>query len=801
MSKIPQVKNRAAAAIQITAEQLLRIANNQGIEVQEKAPTQFITDKEELAQYQQTKRKDFEDQLRRSSHHIGIWCKYALWEASQKEFERARSVFERALDIDYRNQTLWQKYADMEMKNKFVNHARNVWDRAVTLHPRVDSFWYKYSYMEEMAGACDNARSVFERWMGWEPDDMSWASFINFEMRQGQLSRARDIYERYVALLPTCRAYLKYARWEERLHQRALARRVYERALEELHPTERTEKLLVNFARFEERCKEVDRARVIYQYALTQLAEEEGAAGAEEEVSELKREFVAFEKRHGSRDNIEGAIVAQRREHYNKAVAADVYDFDSWFDFVRLEEAECLAIVGGGGGGGSGSEEALETVRTVYNRAVACVPPVQEKRFWRRYVYLWINYAIFEELVAKDMPRTREVYRACLTLLPHRLFTFGKVWLMAAHLEVRQRDLGAARRLLGQAIGMCGKENIFRGYIELEHQMGEIDRCRAIYGKYIAAMPHNCAAWRNFAALEAAVGETQRARAIFDLAVGSEELDMPEVLWRAYIDWEVGEAEYLRARALHLRLVERSGGHVKTWVAYAQFLAEYGAYVRDVESTEQAGGDVAAARAVFLQGYTQLKTDGLKEERLLLLEAWRDAESEALQGAGAGGDRAHLKEVEGRFPKKIKMRRPVLAADGVTPLGSEEYFDYVFPDDEQKMVGMKFLEKAMAWKKAANAPAPEDDAAGGAPGSPGTPQSPQSAGTASASVSGSASPSEGEEGEEGEEGDMEEMQRQMQGGEGDIDIDEDEAGTGMAVEAVEAGAKQPSSLGKRKKGK
>jgi crooked neck len=62
-------------------------------------------------------------------------------------------VFERALDIDYRNQTLWQKYADMEMKNKFVNHARNVWDRAVTLHPRVDTFWYKYSYMEEMAGA------------------------------------------------------------------------------------------------------------------------------------------------------------------------------------------------------------------------------------------------------------------------------------------------------------------------------------------------------------------------------------------------------------------------------------------------------------------------------------------------------------------------------------------------------------------------------------------------------------------------------------------------------------------------
>jgi crooked neck len=61
-------------------------------------------------------------------------------------------------------------------------------------------------------------------------------------------------------------------------------------------------------------------------------------------------------------------------------------------------------------------------------------------------------------------------------------------------------------------LGMCGKENIFKGYIELELQMGEVDRCRSIYSKYIEVMPHNCAAWRNFAQLEANVGEAPRAR-------------------------------------------------------------------------------------------------------------------------------------------------------------------------------------------------------------------------------------------------------------------------------------------------
>jgi hypothetical protein len=45
------------------------------------------------------------------------------------------------------------------------------------------------------------------------------------------------------------------------------------------------------------------------------------------------------------------------------------------------------------------------------------VPPLQEKRFWRRYIYLWINYAIFEELQAKDMERTREVYRQMLKVV------------------------------------------------------------------------------------------------------------------------------------------------------------------------------------------------------------------------------------------------------------------------------------------------------------------------------------------------------------------------------------------------
>ena len=66
--------------------------------------------------------------------------------------------------------------------------------------------------------------------------------------------------------------------------------------------------------------------------------------------------------------------------------------------------------------------------------------------------------------------------------------------------------------LLVFKLGMCGKQNIFKGYIELELQLGEVDRCRQIYLKYVQSVPHQCDTWQSFAQLEASVGEAARAR-------------------------------------------------------------------------------------------------------------------------------------------------------------------------------------------------------------------------------------------------------------------------------------------------
>lgn len=80
------------------------------------------------------------------------------------------------------------------------------------------------------------------------------------------------------------------------------------------------------------------------------------------------------------------------------------------------------------------------------------------------------------------------------------------------------------------AIGKCPKNKLLKGYIELELQLREFDRCRKLYEKYLEFSPENCTTWIKFAELETILGDMERARGIFELAIGQPRLDMPEVL-------------------------------------------------------------------------------------------------------------------------------------------------------------------------------------------------------------------------------------------------------------------------------
>jgi crooked neck len=696
MQRPVPVKNKQPAATQITAEQILRESKSlQADEFQ--PPVVKITDPEELAQYRMTKRKEFEDNVRRVGRWNGsIWVKYAQWEEQQKDFRRARSVWERALEADSRNTSIWLKYAEMEMRHRFVNHARNVWDRAVTILPRIDQLWYKYIHMEEMLGNVPGARQIFERWMQWEPDHHGWMAYIKMELRYGEVDRARGIYERYVKCIPSVKAWVRYAKFEMKNANPGLARQCYERALEELSEDDIQADLYIKFAEFEEMLDETERARAIYKYALEHF-------GKNEDAAMIRQRYMAFEKQRGDKHGIEDAIFVKRREEYESELKKDPLNYDLWFDLTRLEEE-------------AGD---LEKTRNAYEMAIAALPPNNmEKRYWQRYIYIWIKYALFEELVAGDMDRTREVYKACLKLIPHQYFTFAKVWIMAAQFEIRQHRLDAARKIFGMAIGMCPKNKLFRSYIEMELSLGNIDRCRTLYEKHLEFNPASAAAWGQFAELEAALGETERARALYEIAISQPEMDMPEALWKAYIDFEISEGSRKNARAIYERLLEKTQ-HVKVWLSYAKFEAT----PLNVLAAEQEGDEVSetameedeyddskhetihqsdrirTARGVYSRGFKslrELQADS-KEEAVMVLEAWRKLEKEALE-AGIGSQE-ELSSIEKKMPKRVKRKRPIELDDGTQVGGMEEYYDYIFPDEETAAPNLKILEAAYKWKK------------------------------------------------------------------------------------------------------
>lgn len=240
--------------------------------------------------------------------------------------------------------------------------------------------------------------------------------------------------------------------------------------------------------------------------------------------------------------------------------------------------------------------------------------------------------------------------------------------------------------------------------------------------------------------MESQLQDFARTRAIFELGVSQSPLSMPELLWKAYIDFEIEEGERETARSLYERLIELSG-HVKVWISYALFEAEpipVPRALREEEDEEDeeaevrvVEGDATLARQVFERGYKDMKSKGLKSEvrtpfftaadrsadhyfcvpvpdqRVALLEVWKTFE----ESHGSADDVA---KVQGMMPI-VSKRRHVDQETGQTVEGV--YYsasalshlnaaiidwDMVFADDERESnpTSFKFLQMAHAWKSA-----------------------------------------------------------------------------------------------------
>lgn len=664
MERKAKEKNKSAAELQITSEQLLQEAYQFREEPLNKTKVK-IADLEELHESQRRKRTDFEDALRRNRLDFGQWMRYAVYEIEQRDFKRARSVFERALEVNNYHVPLWIRYIDSELKNRNINHARNLFDRVTKLLPRVDKFWFRYVQTEETLGNIVGARIIFKRWMKWEPDYPCWDAFISFETRYDEFDNVREIFSSYVKVYPFYETWSKWVKFEiEHGKDPELVRSVYSNGIDQL----RDEKLIVSFAHWEGSQKEFERARAIFKYGLNLYPHSKV----------LQEGLTQFEKQFGDKDGIEFAIMEKRKLKYEQELSEDWLDFDNWWDYLNLLR-----------------NFSIEAQRDAFEKCCSLEPEFKEKRFWKTFALIHIRFANFEEL-NNNVSRVSEIYKSFLNKTSSLGFTFSKIWINYAKFEIRQNNLPMARKILGNSIGKFPKKRTFKFYIELEIKLKEFDRVRKIYEKFIESFPYETEPWLEYAELEEDLNDIERGRGIYKIAL--ELLSYNSKVFEKYIQFEINQRNYDGGRSAYLDLIEFNKLNTESWIKSAIFelnvptkeqLVEYETkldesgldeddFEYEFEITEEAK---EKAREIFEKSLDFFKSQGLKDERITVLESLKEFELRY-------GDEESLKKVEQRLPTVVKKTK--VLDDGTV----EEFIDYVFPDDKKFS---KFLENAKKW--------------------------------------------------------------------------------------------------------
>lgn len=98
-----------------------------------------------------------------------------------------------------------------------------------------------------------------------------------------------------------------------------------------------------------------------------------------------------MEKQFGSRFDVDELVIQKRRKYYRQILETNPKNYDTWFDLLFLEK----------------STKDFAEIRKTFEEAVSQVPPANEKRYWKRYIYIWIMYASWEELDSKDIEKAK----------------------------------------------------------------------------------------------------------------------------------------------------------------------------------------------------------------------------------------------------------------------------------------------------------------------------------------------------------------------------------------------------------
>lgn len=623
-----------------------------------------MRDLEELSEFQGRKREEFEKHIRKDLRNTRQWLAYANFEAEQSDMARARSILERAISFNRSSVQLWARYAALEIRAKNINRARNVLERAVRILPTVDKLWYEYAGLEASLGNTAGVLRVYSMWVLYTPKAAVFERWIDLldqykpkselsgaqESTSGHVSSVRAAYERYVEAHPTPGAWARWAEFENR-QSVSSARKVFASGVELFRTIEQSEaaaELIGRWAVLEEKAGDVERARTLLQQGVALH-------------SGLVKQYATFEKKHGEG----GALLAKRAFDIRERLAKSPTDYSSWWELADITRSV-----------------------DVLKEASAHEPKERDVKNdeWRVYVLLCLRMCYELELQG-DIEGSRDGYSKLIEQIPHKKFTFSKAWVAYAHFEIRQGDIQRARKILGHSLGVFKKHKTFKEYISLEKRLKEMDRVRRLYEQYISSFAQDWQLWREYASLEASLGDLDRAKGIYEL---SRSIISNPALEKSYAKFLAEEcADFDGARSIFSSIVETDKNNIKGWIQWAVFEAsvpskEQLSMIEQDEDYEvlPTPESIEKGRRVFERALAYFRAKGLSEERVVLLEAWKQYEE-------AYGDDGHVKTVESKMPVVIR-------GDGGV--------EYTWAEDEESNKAdekmRKFMEGVKKWKKA-----------------------------------------------------------------------------------------------------
>lgn len=492
------------ANLQITAEQLLSEAY-QYRQTPLKAPDYKIADTEELHDYQRRKRNEYENALRRNRFDFGQWIRYARFEFEQHDIARVRSIFERALEVDNNQVPVWIQYILTEVKTHNINHARNLLERSISILPMTDKLWYQYITIEEKLGNIIAVRTIFQRWLQWTPGIEVWKHYIEFEERYKEYDNCRNIFEKFVIAFPEPQSWLLWVSFEKRRGDIINVQNVYKLGMSSLTASHKLNAaFMASWIKLEMSLGKINDALKLYSFGFKNLSSDE--------CEILRNSHSKFQRRYGTKDSVDLSILQSREIKYESYLSSDPYNYGIWWLYLDIISDPVLQL----------SQPSIEEA---FNKAVSKTPTSSKKRDWLPYIYIWHRFLIFEELSRSNLDQIRSLYGKLLKVIPHKHFTFAKIWISYAEFEIRHDNLKKARTILGQSIGICPNQKIISYYISLEIKLHHYDRCRKLFNKLLMEFCDNYQVWQMYIEFENQLQETVRAQAIYDLAINHEFLD------------------------------------------------------------------------------------------------------------------------------------------------------------------------------------------------------------------------------------------------------------------------------------